>query len=299
MVIVALHEKSTRGDSVHIPYRNSLMTSVLRDSLGGNCKTIMIATMSPERDQTDESISTCLFSQRVALVKNQAYVNEDIQPEFVIQRLKQEISRLREEIRFLKGEDDGDDAMTADGLQKMEKSIQYYIEDEDDDSQLEIGKVSLVTIHAAFSIFKKLLKGEKIVTEETSIAKTDPDSKGPLSSRPSESTSGDVQHQMLSLKKTLKQRDKEIAILVDMIKNGRPLDINDSNTNTDRDLSQESPGDGLDYCGPEILNDAATAFSWFRSKYPGEAKMQEDKELLKVYVAEVSVLSHFITKKRS
>jgi kinesin family protein 6/9 len=38
MVIVALHERNTKGRT-HIPYRNSMMTSVLRDSLGGNCKT--------------------------------------------------------------------------------------------------------------------------------------------------------------------------------------------------------------------------------------------------------------------
>ena len=36
---------------MHIPYRNSMMTSVLRDSLGGNCKTSMIATMNPDRKQ--------------------------------------------------------------------------------------------------------------------------------------------------------------------------------------------------------------------------------------------------------
>lgn len=39
MVIVALHEKATKNRG-HIPYRNSMMTSVLRDSLGGNCKTV-------------------------------------------------------------------------------------------------------------------------------------------------------------------------------------------------------------------------------------------------------------------
>jgi kinesin family member 6/9 len=52
MVIVALHEKNTKGRT-HIPYRNSMLTSMLRDSLGGNCKTVMIATVSPEKDQTD------------------------------------------------------------------------------------------------------------------------------------------------------------------------------------------------------------------------------------------------------
>lgn len=52
MVIVALHEKNTKGRA-HIPYRNSMMTSVLRDSLGGNCKTVMVATVSAEKEQTD------------------------------------------------------------------------------------------------------------------------------------------------------------------------------------------------------------------------------------------------------
>ena len=64
----------------HIPYRNSMLTSMLRDSLGGNCKTSMIATMSAENAQTDESISTCRFAQRVARVSNDAFVNEEASP---------------------------------------------------------------------------------------------------------------------------------------------------------------------------------------------------------------------------
>ena len=56
---------------VHVPYRNSLMTLVLRDSLGGNCKTVMVATISGEAAQMEESISTCRFAQRVALVTNE------------------------------------------------------------------------------------------------------------------------------------------------------------------------------------------------------------------------------------
>ena len=51
-MIVALSEKSRS----HIPYRNSMMTSVLRDSLGGNCMTTMIATCSIERTNIDVSL---------------------------------------------------------------------------------------------------------------------------------------------------------------------------------------------------------------------------------------------------
>ena len=47
----------------HVPYRNSLLTCVLRDSLGGNCHTAMVATASLEDEHLDETISTCKFAQ--------------------------------------------------------------------------------------------------------------------------------------------------------------------------------------------------------------------------------------------
>jgi kinesin family protein 6/9 len=66
------------------------MTLVLRDSLGGNCKTKMIATASPEEPDLDESISTCRFASRVALIKNYVVKNESVDPGIVIERLKRE-----------------------------------------------------------------------------------------------------------------------------------------------------------------------------------------------------------------
>lgn len=51
-VIIALSEKNRS----HIPYRNSMLTSVLRDSLGGNCMTTMIATMAVEKRNLDVSM---------------------------------------------------------------------------------------------------------------------------------------------------------------------------------------------------------------------------------------------------
>lgn len=68
-VIVALNQK-TKSKSKHIPYRNSLLTTLLKDSLGGNCKTVMVATVSGELCNIDETISTLRFSQRVKQVQN-------------------------------------------------------------------------------------------------------------------------------------------------------------------------------------------------------------------------------------
>ena len=74
-----------------MPYRNSMMTSVLRDSLGGNCKTVMVATVSPEELALDESVSTCRFAQRVALISNRLELNEEVDPKLLIARLKAQV----------------------------------------------------------------------------------------------------------------------------------------------------------------------------------------------------------------
>lgn len=102
MVIVALHENA-RGIRKHIPYRNGMLTSILKDSLGGNCKTSMIANISIEAGDIDESISTLNFSQRVALIQNVAKINEESDPSIVIKRLKKEIEDLKCEIKLIKG----------------------------------------------------------------------------------------------------------------------------------------------------------------------------------------------------
>eukprot|EP01016_Furgasonia_blochmanni_P031282 TRINITY_DN32351_c0_g1_i1.p1 TRINITY_DN32351_c0_g1~~TRINITY_DN32351_c0_g1_i1.p1 ORF type:complete len:186 (+),score=56.69 TRINITY_DN32351_c0_g1_i1:63-620(+) len=101
-VIVCLNKKAN-GEMIHIPYRDSMMTLVLRDSLGGNCKTRMVATMSAEEPDIDESICTCRFAARVALIKNTVVRNEAVDPSLVIERLKRENAELRAELAMLKG----------------------------------------------------------------------------------------------------------------------------------------------------------------------------------------------------
>jgi len=79
------------------------MTMVLRDSLGGNCKTRMIANISAFTDDTEESISTCKFAMRVALIKNVLHKNESLDPALIIKRLKKENAELKAEIALLTG----------------------------------------------------------------------------------------------------------------------------------------------------------------------------------------------------
>lgn len=74
-MIAALTEAKNRS---HIPYRDSKLTRILEDSVGGNCKTTMIAMISPSVDAFNESISTLKFATRAKKIKNEAQINEDV-----------------------------------------------------------------------------------------------------------------------------------------------------------------------------------------------------------------------------
>ncbi|GAY64167.1 hypothetical protein CUMW_231510 [Citrus unshiu] len=90
----------SNGKSLHVPYRDSKLTFLLQDSLGGNSKTIIIANISPSSCCSLETLSTLKFAQRAKFIKNNAIVNEDASGDVIamrmeIQQLKKEVSRLR------------------------------------------------------------------------------------------------------------------------------------------------------------------------------------------------------------
>lgn len=67
----------SEGKSRHVHYRDSKLTFLLRDSLGGNSKTVIIANISPSGVNYGETLSTLKFAQRAKLIKNKAIINED------------------------------------------------------------------------------------------------------------------------------------------------------------------------------------------------------------------------------
>ena len=64
----------------HIPYRQTTLTNFLRDSLGGNCKTAMLANIHCTKQHLEETISTLKFATRMTKVKNEAVVNSVVDP---------------------------------------------------------------------------------------------------------------------------------------------------------------------------------------------------------------------------
>lgn len=93
-VIIALNEKS-KNNRIHVPYRNSLMTTILKDSLGGNCRTCLIANCSTDLTNIDETLSTLRFAVRCSKIENEVTVNSHMDLNILVSKLNSENNELK------------------------------------------------------------------------------------------------------------------------------------------------------------------------------------------------------------
>ncbi|KFV95877.1 Kinesin-like KIF14, partial [Eurypyga helias] len=93
-VISALSKQSQNGKKMFVPYRESVLTWLLKESLGGNSQTAMIATVSPAASSTEETLSTLRYAKQACSIINIAKVNEDVNAR-LIRELKAEIEKLK------------------------------------------------------------------------------------------------------------------------------------------------------------------------------------------------------------
>lgn len=110
MVINALCDGSS-----HIPYRDSKLTRLLMESLGGNSRTTLIICCAPEQRHLPETLTTLRFGERAKKIQNYAKVNEELSIEdykIMLQTAKKEIVTLRSKIKLLENKD-GTDAEVA------------------------------------------------------------------------------------------------------------------------------------------------------------------------------------------
>ncbi|GAB1609860.1 kinesin-like protein KIF3B [Argonauta hians] len=82
------------GKSSHIPYRDSKLTRLLQDSLGGNARTVMVANIGPASYNYDESITTLRYANRAKNIKNKPKINEDPK-DALLREFQEEIKRLK------------------------------------------------------------------------------------------------------------------------------------------------------------------------------------------------------------
>ena len=109
-VIKNLSEINTKNKNLHIHYRDSKLTHLLKDSLGGNAKTCIIANISPANGSIQETISTLIFAQSAKMIKNKAIVNEEYANSLIsggpisAKASFEEVKKLREKYNAVKAE---------------------------------------------------------------------------------------------------------------------------------------------------------------------------------------------------
>ena len=86
--------------ATYIPYRDSKLTRMLQDSLGGNTKTVMIANVGPSEYNYDETINTLRYASRAKSIKNKPRINEDPK-DALLREYQEEISKLKEQLNAL------------------------------------------------------------------------------------------------------------------------------------------------------------------------------------------------------
>eukprot|EP01065_Artemidia_motanka_P024858 TRINITY_DN2978_c0_g1_i2.p1 TRINITY_DN2978_c0_g1~~TRINITY_DN2978_c0_g1_i2.p1 ORF type:complete len:924 (+),score=332.63 TRINITY_DN2978_c0_g1_i2:332-3103(+) len=87
---------------VHVPYRDSVLTWLLKDSLGGNSRTLMLATVSPVDADSDETLQTLRYASQAKKIQCRAVVNEffpEVQQDEIISALRREVADLRERLK--------------------------------------------------------------------------------------------------------------------------------------------------------------------------------------------------------
>ncbi|KAK3425536.1 kinesin-like protein KIN-4A isoform X2 [Eucalyptus grandis] len=95
-VISALGDEKKRKEGVHVPYRDSKLTRLLQDSLGGNSRTVMIACISPADINAEETLNTLKYANRARNIQNKPVVNRD--------PMSSEMLKMRQQLEYLQAE---------------------------------------------------------------------------------------------------------------------------------------------------------------------------------------------------
>ncbi|KAI7755406.1 hypothetical protein M8C21_005574 [Ambrosia artemisiifolia] len=95
-VISALGDEKKRKEGAHVPYRDSKLTRLLQDSLGGNSRTVMIACVSPADINAEETLNTLKYANRARNIQNKPVVNRD--------PVSNEMLKMRQQLEFLQAE---------------------------------------------------------------------------------------------------------------------------------------------------------------------------------------------------
>uniref|UniRef100_A0A7N8XZS6 Kinesin-like protein n=1 Tax=Mastacembelus armatus TaxID=205130 RepID=A0A7N8XZS6_9TELE len=149
-VILALADR--RRD--HVPFRQTKLTHVLKDSLGGNCNTVLVANIYGEAAQIEETLSALRFAHRMKGVKTDPAVNKHLDPALQIKELQKEVQMLKDELSIhntlVNRPNITYEPLSEAQLAEINSQVQMYL----DGRLKEINIISIRQVQAVFAQFK-------------------------------------------------------------------------------------------------------------------------------------------------
>lgn len=166
------------GKSTHIPYRDSKLTRLLQDSLGGNARTVMVANIGPASYNVEETLTTLRYSNRAKNIKNKPRINEDPK-DALLREFQEEIARLKQQLEKRSGKrkkkrrkrrvgeegeeldddvDDEDDDDGEEGAEGDKNIVDYWREQQEN---LEKERKAIMEDHSLVAEEKQKLLMEK------------------------------------------------------------------------------------------------------------------------------------------
>lgn len=126
----------TDPKSTYVPYRDSKLTRLLQDSLGGNTKTLMISNVGPADYNYDETMNTLRYASRAKNIKNKPKINEDPK-DALLREYQDEITKLREQLALLNNGMDPSEFMKQRGVVGNANIVEKIVQIEDKEKMKE------------------------------------------------------------------------------------------------------------------------------------------------------------------
>tara|TARA_B110000503_G_C7083721_1_gene386302 strand:+ start:491 stop:997 length:507 start_codon:yes stop_codon:yes gene_type:complete len=127
----------TDPKSTYVPYRDSKLTRLLQDSLGGNTKTLMISNVGPAEYNYDETINTLRYANRAKNIKNKPKINEDPK-DALLREYQDEITKLKEQLSLLNSGVDPKEIMKKNGVIGGTNIVEKIVHVEDKEKMAEL-----------------------------------------------------------------------------------------------------------------------------------------------------------------
>jgi kinesin family protein 18/19 len=148
------------GTNAHVPYRDSKLTRLLKDSLGGNCRTVMIATISPSSLCIEDSLNTLRYANRAKNIKC------NVQSNVVVARARvheygELITALREEVAHWKARANGSDGSTSQSQQQQQHPHQQHQQQQQQMHTSTTGETFKPVQHASHAIARRVSRATR------------------------------------------------------------------------------------------------------------------------------------------